>query len=297
MFLASSVTAFMRETRRIKYLDDGDIVTITPAGATFMRPDGERDREGDRRGRLGRRGRREGRLRDVHAQGDLRAAGRRRGDDRRPRPPREARARRARPHRPRDPEPAPDRDPLLRHLVPRGRRRPVRDRGVGADSGRARHRERVEVPQPRALEGHARDRDLAVGRDARHDRGDPAREGVGRAHARDHEHDGDADRARGRLRPLHARRPRDGGRLLEDVHRAGRAALPDRAEARAGAADASRGRDRLAARRGARPPRQDPGVPRRRAIRSRRSPSATTTSRSSSTSAATSGCPSASRAR
>ncbi len=41
MFLASSVTAFMRETRRIKYLDDGDIVTITPGGATFMRPDGE----------------------------------------------------------------------------------------------------------------------------------------------------------------------------------------------------------------------------------------------------------------
>ncbi len=41
MFLASSVTAFMRETRRIKYLNDGDIVTVTPAGATFMRPDGE----------------------------------------------------------------------------------------------------------------------------------------------------------------------------------------------------------------------------------------------------------------
>ena len=41
MFLASSVTAFMRETRRCKYLDDGDIVTITPAGATFMRPDGK----------------------------------------------------------------------------------------------------------------------------------------------------------------------------------------------------------------------------------------------------------------
>jgi len=41
MFLASSVTAFMRETRRIEYLDDGDIVTVTPAGATFMRPDGE----------------------------------------------------------------------------------------------------------------------------------------------------------------------------------------------------------------------------------------------------------------
>ena len=43
--------------------------------------------------RLGRRGRREGRLRDVHAQGDLRAAGGRRRDDRRPRPARPARAR------------------------------------------------------------------------------------------------------------------------------------------------------------------------------------------------------------
>ena len=41
------------------------------------------------RARLGRRGRREGRLRDVHAQGDLRAAGARRGDDRRPRAPRQ----------------------------------------------------------------------------------------------------------------------------------------------------------------------------------------------------------------
>ncbi len=45
------------------------------------------------RARLGRRGRREGRLRDVHAQGDLRAARGRRRDDRRPRAPRDARAR------------------------------------------------------------------------------------------------------------------------------------------------------------------------------------------------------------
>ncbi|MGI8422013.1 MAG: glutamine--fructose-6-phosphate transaminase (isomerizing) [Gaiellaceae bacterium] len=35
MFLASSVTAFMRETRRIQYIDDNEIVAITPAGATF----------------------------------------------------------------------------------------------------------------------------------------------------------------------------------------------------------------------------------------------------------------------
>jgi glucosamine--fructose-6-phosphate aminotransferase (isomerizing) len=33
--------------------------------------------------------------------------------------------------------PAPDRDPRLRHRVPRVRRRPVRHRGVGARAGRA----------------------------------------------------------------------------------------------------------------------------------------------------------------
>ena len=51
----------------------------------------------------------------------------------------------------------------------------VRDRGVGAHSGRAGHRLRVDLPQPGDRQGHARDRDLAVRRDARHDRGDEAR--------------------------------------------------------------------------------------------------------------------------
>ena len=46
------------------------------------------DRAADRRGRLEPGGRREGRLRDVHAQGDPRAGGRGRGDDRRPHGPR-----------------------------------------------------------------------------------------------------------------------------------------------------------------------------------------------------------------
>ena len=61
------------------------------------------------------------------------------------------------------------------------------------------------------------------GETRRHDRRDAARARDGRAHARDHEHDGHADHARGRLGALHARRPRDGRRRLEDVHRAGRA--------------------------------------------------------------------------
>ena len=93
-----------------------------------------------------------------------------------------------------------------RHLVPRRRRRPLHHRGVGAHSGRARHRERVDLPQPGALEGHARDRHLAIGRVARHGQRGQARARARRAHARDHEHDGHADHARGRCDAVHALR-------------------------------------------------------------------------------------------
>ena len=76
-------------------------------GRRARRPDRRRRRVPDRRrravrardagDRLGRRRRREGRLRDVHAQGDPRAGRRRRRDDRRPhRPPRRRRPPRAR---------------------------------------------------------------------------------------------------------------------------------------------------------------------------------------------------------
>jgi glutamine---fructose-6-phosphate transaminase (isomerizing) len=36
MFLASSIAAFLSETRRVQYLEDGQVVSITPAGATFL---------------------------------------------------------------------------------------------------------------------------------------------------------------------------------------------------------------------------------------------------------------------
>ncbi len=36
MFLASSIAAFLRETRRVQLIDDGEVVAITPGGATFF---------------------------------------------------------------------------------------------------------------------------------------------------------------------------------------------------------------------------------------------------------------------
>ncbi|MGE5691577.1 MAG: glutamine--fructose-6-phosphate transaminase (isomerizing) [Pseudomonadota bacterium] len=40
MFVASNAAAFLKETRLVQFPEDGDIVTVTPEGATFQRPDG-----------------------------------------------------------------------------------------------------------------------------------------------------------------------------------------------------------------------------------------------------------------
>src|SRR4029079_1107388 len=39
-FLASAIPAFLRETRRVQYIENGEIVVITPDEATFLLPDG-----------------------------------------------------------------------------------------------------------------------------------------------------------------------------------------------------------------------------------------------------------------
>jgi glucosamine--fructose-6-phosphate aminotransferase (isomerizing) len=45
-FLASAIPAFLRETRRVQYIENGEIVAITPEGTTFLLPDGtELERE------------------------------------------------------------------------------------------------------------------------------------------------------------------------------------------------------------------------------------------------------------
>src|SRR2546427_750913 len=79
------------------------------AGAVLQRRRGNRP-SGGRAARLGRRPRREGRLRDLHAEGDLRPAGSGAGDDRRPGSRPRADARGARPHRARGAQPAANRD-------------------------------------------------------------------------------------------------------------------------------------------------------------------------------------------
>jgi glucosamine--fructose-6-phosphate aminotransferase (isomerizing) len=45
-FLASSIAAFLRETRRVQLIEDGEVVAITPAGASFFSAEeGLRDRD------------------------------------------------------------------------------------------------------------------------------------------------------------------------------------------------------------------------------------------------------------
>jgi glutamine---fructose-6-phosphate transaminase (isomerizing) len=45
MFLASSIAAFLRETRRVQLIEDGEIVTITPETARFLADGRERHRD------------------------------------------------------------------------------------------------------------------------------------------------------------------------------------------------------------------------------------------------------------
>jgi glucosamine--fructose-6-phosphate aminotransferase (isomerizing) len=44
-FLASSIAAFLRETRRVQLIEDGEIVVVRPGGAEFIGPEGPRERE------------------------------------------------------------------------------------------------------------------------------------------------------------------------------------------------------------------------------------------------------------
>ncbi len=61
-FVASAVSAFLAETRTVQYIENGEIVVLTPEGVSIETADGQRGAAGAPGGRLGRGDRREGRL-------------------------------------------------------------------------------------------------------------------------------------------------------------------------------------------------------------------------------------------
>ena len=73
-FLASDVAAILAHTDRVVFLEEGDVADLRPWGVTITGVDGAAARAGRHDHRLVARGRREGRLRALHAQGDPRAA-------------------------------------------------------------------------------------------------------------------------------------------------------------------------------------------------------------------------------
>ena len=131
-FIASAIPAFLAQTRRVMMVENGEIVSVTPEGTTFINADGatvERsidevdwdEEEAEKNGYD------TFMLKEIHEQPDAVAetvADRVVGDRRGPRRHRDL-GRRADGHPPRD-------RCGLRHLVPRGPDRPLRHRGLGA---------------------------------------------------------------------------------------------------------------------------------------------------------------------
>ena len=296
-FLASGIPAFLAHTRHVQYIENDEIVVVRPEGVEFFTAAGvpierpvERidwDAEEAEKG-----GYETFMLKEIHEQADAVAET---IADRTARPDgdRPSRARRRAAARL-----PPDRDRRLRHLLPRGPDRPLRDRGVGARPGRDGHRVRVPLPQPDRRPRRSGDRHHAVGRDRRHAGRDAARalarrEGRGRD-----EHHGLAGHPRRRRRAVHALGPRGLGRRHQDLHGPGRRDVPARAADGRAARDDAGGAAPRAGRRDQAAPARDRRAARRRARRtSTASPSASRTRSSSSTSAATSACRCAWRAR
>ena len=273
---------------------------MTPEGARIVDADGNAGRARGRGGHLGRGGRREGRLRRPSCS--------RRSTS--------------------SPTPSPRRSPTACRAGRRGG--PLRARHLDDDflndierivivaCGTSYHAglvgryaieqwARIPVEMDIASEYRYRDpvmgpNDLVIGitqsgRDGRHAGGHAARAGARREGDGAHQHHGEPGDPRRRHRPLHPRRPRDGRRGDEDLHRPVGGDVPARHLARAVSRCLAPGEDRRGDRRAQ-------GASRRRSDtiasvdeRVRAIARAQPTSGSSSTSGATSGCRCASRAR
>ena len=216
-FLASDVAAFVEHTRDAVELGQDQVVEIT---AGRLRGDRLRRQPGRGLavpGRLGPRRRREGRLRLLHAQGDPGAAGGGRGHAARPVRGRQGRAGRAADGRAGAPRRGQGVRRRLRHRVPLGADREVRDRALDPDPGRGRDGLGVPLPGPGAGPGHAGRRDLAERGDRGHAGGGPARAGTEGARARDLQRQRRADPAGVRRGALHQGRAGDRGGRDQDV--------------------------------------------------------------------------------
>ena len=192
-FLASDVAAILAHTRRVIFLEEGDVADLRPGGVVITdvegRPRGARARDD----RMDGRGRREGRLRHLHAQGDPRAA---RGASAVPHGAAPARG------------PDPGRRSSSRSSAPsqtatrvefvacgtavvRGDDRRGGDPGLHRPPGPRDRRLGVPLQPAAARRAHARDRGHAVRRDRRHDRPDAACARAGLPDHRGDEHRSD----------------------------------------------------------------------------------------------------------
>ncbi len=147
----------------------------------------QRDRARGHPRRVGHGRGREGRLRGLHAQGDLRAARGGPEHDARPLQERSRCPRRSEVERGDPQEHLEDRGRRLRDVVPCGYRGQAFDRALDPDPGRARPRLGVPLSRPRARRALAGHRDRPIGRDRGHPRRGPVRQGDGRPGRRDHQ--------------------------------------------------------------------------------------------------------------
>ena len=229
-FLASAIPAFLRETRTVMQIENGEIVTIDADGATVTDADGEpREREIEEvtwdEDAAERGGYPTFMMKEIHEQPDAVA------------------------------ETITDRLPELDEVDlseldadPEQSAADLR-RIVIVACGTSYHAglvgryaieawARIPVEMDVASEYRYRDpvvgpddlvdRDHPVGRDRRHAGRDAAGARARRPRARDHQRDGQPGDPRRGLGPLHPRRPRDRRRRHEDLHQPGRGDLPAR---------------------------------------------------------------------
>ena len=221
--LASDPSAIAPHTARVAFLQDGEVVRLTPDDFEIVhRERGSITPRIDRidwspdRDELG--GHAHYMLKEIREQPEHRPR-----HLPRPAPPRRGHGavRRAQPHGPPAPPGPPRRPRRLRHELARGAGGRIPDRATGESARRGRIRGRVPLPERPARRPDARIRPQPVGRDGRHLGGIPRVEAAGASDAGDLQRRRLDHRPRGRRRHLSPRRPRDRRRQHQGVLGAG----------------------------------------------------------------------------